>query len=131
LKIASILGFLIFLPTLSIADSKDKVFYYDTYEYASSSELLGRAAKCEVAALKLNYAESPEIFTQVAAKLMVLGRKNGELYRSNKLLEYKLAYIAAKNFYHGRFSVLAEIDGTAAELRISDIYENSECNEFF
>ena len=116
----------IFFSTFAIADDKGQHFHHDTYDHALSSKLLGKAAKCDVLALMLNYPNSTKYFTKTVSKVAF---SNGKFYPSNKFLEIKLAYNMVKNFHYGRFSVFEEIDEVTAKSNFADIYKNSECKK--
>ena len=107
-----------------MAESKDPEFFFDTYNYAKSSDILNKAAKCELAALRLNYPYSSEYSIKAMAQLSMKLE-----YSSHSLLEYRLAYDVVKNYHYGRFSVIDLYDKDNVESNYTKLYKQLECNE--
>jgi hypothetical protein len=63
---------------------------------AKTSEVMNKAAKCELAARKLNYSYSPNQYSIKATVQLFMKLE----YHSHELLEYQLAYDVARNYHY-------------------------------
>jgi len=123
LKVFMMLCFLSGLLSISAHAKEDKeYFFYKTYNYAKSSEILNTAAKCELASLKLNLPGSNKFYTKAVATLSM----NFE-YSSHALLEYELAFDVVKNYHYGRFSVIDAYNKDDSTLGYEYVYQELKC----
>lgn len=124
LKVFMMLSFFGGLLSINVhATENNEHFFYKTYNYAKSSEVLNTAVKCELASLKLNLPDSNKFYIKAVATLSM----NFE-YSSHALLEYELAYDVVKNFHYGRFSVIDIYNKDNDNSGYKYIYQDLKCN---
>ena len=123
LKVFTMLCFFGGLLSITAHAKEDKEhFFYKTYNYAKSSEILNTAAKCELASLKLGLLDSNKFYTKAVATLSM----NYE-YASHALLEYELAFDVVKNYHYGRFSVIDTYNKDAGSSGYEYVYKSLKC----
>lgn len=113
------------LITTTAVTAKEDNFFFDTYNYAKSSPLLNKAAKCDIAATKLKIENNDGYFSYVISNLTM----GDTTHQSHELLEYWLAYDTVKNFHFGRFSMLDEINNENSKIRYQNMYEKLDCKK--
>ena len=126
LKVFTMLCFFGGLLSFSVhATENNEYFFYKTYNYAKSSEILNTAAKCELVSRKLDLSDSNKFYTKAVATLSM----NFE-YSSHALLEYELAFDVVKNYHYGRFSVIDIYNKDNGKSGYKRIYQELKCGSF-
>jgi len=107
------------------ATEDNKYFYYTTYNYALSSEILDTAAKCALVSHKLGFPG----FNDFYSKAVLVLSMNLE-YSSHALLEYELAFVVVKSYHYGRFSVIEQNNKDNSYSGYKSMYQELKCDLF-
>lgn len=108
----------------------DSVFIMDTFNWAVKNDLINIAAKCEVYEEAVYGKRRHDYETDTIVYLTFGDYEPKNTHGSNQLIEYYVAFTAAKNYQLGRFQVFREFVSKGNDTELHKGYKKLKCDTF-